>query len=309
MRRILVPLDGSPLAETILPDARRLAGAGGTLVLIQDIPGSPLGPGAGVVAPRPVAEVDAYLEQVAEKLRADGAALETHTMAMASVPLAIDQAASLFQADMIACATHGDGPLGRIMHGRTAWRALAHSPVPVLLHGPKGTELAPSEHRKIMVPLDGSSFGEAALPLADALAKEWQAAIWLVMAIETRPQFHRAVSISVAEILTQELAYAREYLGDRAAEMTAETHIQALIATGQIAPALVDAAKTIGITDVVLASHGKTGLARMIMGSVADGLIQRLHCPIIIIPASALANGWSSISKRIEGEPVAAGAH
>jgi nucleotide-binding universal stress UspA family protein len=51
--------------------------------------------------------------------------------------------------------------------------------------------------------------------------------------------------------------------------------------------ALIEAVDDWGITDVVMASHGRTGLARVILGSVADELIQRLHLPIIVIPALA----------------------
>jgi nucleotide-binding universal stress UspA family protein len=258
------------------------------------------------VSPRALGEADAYLQQLAQSLRADGTRVEIHTLTVASVALAIDQAAQLFRADMIAFATHGDGPLGRILHGRTAWRALAHSPVPVLLRGPNGIGAGEYGHRKIMVPLDGSRFGEAALPLAETLAKEWGAEIWLVLAVETSPHLYHDVSISVPEVLTEELAEAREYLAQRAAEMAVKTQSHTLIA-GQVAPALVQAARDIGITDVVMATHGRTGLARVIMGSVADGLVQRLHCPIIVVPASALAQDSDCQSERRKKAGVAAG--
>jgi nucleotide-binding universal stress UspA family protein len=306
MRRVLVPLDGTPLAETVLPDARRLAGGGGSLILIQDIPASPVGAGPGAVAPEKHAEVDTYLQRVAGELRGDGALVEVHTMTVASVALAIDQAATLYQADMIAVATHGNGPLGRILHGRTAWRALARSPVPVLLRGPRDSVPAHVDRRKIMVPLDGSPFGESALPLAESMAQEWHAPLWLVLAIETSPHLQRETSLSIPDILAEELAASREYLAEKERELTVETHTRTLI-SGQVAPALTDVAGEIGITDVVLASHGRTGLPRVIMGSVADGLIQRLSCPIVVIPASALAHGWSESRDHSHAEPVLAG--
>ena len=50
---------------------------------------------------------------------------------------------------------------------------------------------------------------------------------------------------------------------------------------------LVEMVEGSPITDIVMASHGRTGLPRFVLGSVADALVQRLHCPIIVIPAMA----------------------
>src|SRR5579872_4913641 len=117
MRRILVALDGRSLAETIIPDARRLAGPDGVLVLVRDVPASQAAWEGSKRFFRSLAEADSYLDQIARILRGDGCTVETHRLTISDVRIAIDEAASIFTADMIACATHGDGPFGRLLRG------------------------------------------------------------------------------------------------------------------------------------------------------------------------------------------------
>ena len=134
MRRIVVPLDGSTFATAILPDARRLAGPNGELILVNDVDLFPYWDIAHVRQQR--ATVDAsreYLKGVADRLRAEDVKVETQTMITDNVARAIDEAAMIFDADMVAVATHGLSPLGRLQRGSIAWQALAHSPVPVLI--------------------------------------------------------------------------------------------------------------------------------------------------------------------------------
>jgi nucleotide-binding universal stress UspA family protein len=291
MRRVLVPLDGSKLAETILPDAARLAGSNGELVLVH-------GPGlqvqhAGLPEVRswtPASSAQEYLDNLAEILRLGGMNVQVQTLTIGDLPRAIDEAASRFGADMIACATHGRGPLGRLAHGGVAWRAAAHSSVPVLLRHPEDQPQIHTmyEHpRRIMVPLDGSAYAEKALPLAEELALEWNAGIWPVQVIPDLLGYdapYRAGTVPPYDAQEDERA-AQAYLDRIASSLPGEVH--ATILLGRIVDRLVEMVDTATITDIVMASHGRTGLSRVILGSVADALIQHLHCPIIVIPALA----------------------
>lgn len=301
MRRVLVPLDGSALATRILPDAERLAGKDGEIVLMHDIdhPSSAFANRANHT-PNPTDAAQEYLEAQAEPLRAHGMTVEVHTVVLNDVSASIDEAARLFKADVIACATHGRTPVRRLVRGGVAWRALAHSEVPVMLRHFEDEEPADAgaslAQKRILVPLDGSRLAETALPLATQLAQEWCAPLFLIYVIpelraSSSPYGYAYVSPSDHE---EEKLEARQYLDHVAAGLSVDVHTR--IVLGGIVEGLVEQVEYLAITDVVMASHGRTGLSRVVMGSVADTLVHRLTCPIIVVPAVA--------SSHVETAPV-----
>jgi nucleotide-binding universal stress UspA family protein len=296
--RILVPLDGTDFAASILPDAQRLAGPDGELVLVQDasILGTRWVTDVATIYERnrALASATGYLEQVAQGLREQGVAVQVQAVAMGDPAFAIDAAARIFDADMIACATHGRGMLGRLLWGSVARRALAESPVPVLLRhaedcGSTTLPAAPVE-RRILVPLDGSAQSEHALPLAEQLARQWHAGIRLVHVIPDMwagPMGQLGGSpVSTADEAVGPGADMLAYLR-RIAEGLAGP-VEVTVPAGPVVDRLVGAVDQWSISEVVMTSHGRTGLARVILGSVADALIERLHCPIMVVPPLAL---------------------
>jgi nucleotide-binding universal stress UspA family protein len=310
MRRILVPLDGTELAEAILPDAIRLAGPGGELVLIRDVTGPMYDSGYGEYSQRYATDVaEEYLNAKAESIRAKGLSVRTETIVLRNIAEAIDRAADEFKADMIACATHGRHRTGLLTWGSIAWKVLANSPVPVLLRHVEHGKAAPSEPkgpRQIMVPLDGSGFAEAALPLARSLALEWQAPIWLVQAVPDPLQPPALDPYGMITFTQEELEKMRketeDYLKKVASTLPGEVRTSVMV--GPTVDCLVDAVGKLAITDVVMASHGRTGLSRVILGSVADALIQQLYCPIIVIPALAVQRRGDLSQGNKDHEPA-----
>ena len=285
MRRVLVPLDGSPLAEAILPVARQLAGADGELLLVRDSSRRLYTYHLDYAVPP--SDDDAYLEDLAELLRGDGVKVQTEKLFIDDVSASIDEAARVFDADFIACATHGRGPLGRLVRGGIAWRAAANSTVPVLLRHVSDAFLPESRGAptKIMVPLDGSAYAERALPLAEALAGEWQVPLLLVRVVPEliEPNTPRARAIRLD--YTLEVQDAGAYLKKAAAGVSCAVYTW--VREGGPVHDLVETAQTEHVSHIVMASHGRTGLSRVTLGSVADALVQRLSLPIIIIPAFA----------------------
>ncbi len=278
MRRILVPLDGTPLAASILPDAQRLAGPDGVLILVRETTNWWENP-----------EATDYMQAQAELLREEGVKFEVAPLEPLEVAVALDEAASTLGADMIACATHGRGPLGRLLKGGVAWRMVAHSSVPVLLRHPEADGLRFAEYlqRRILVPLDGSEYSEKAIPLAMQLAGEWNASVWLARVVPElnhgdTPEGPKHV---LGYDLHSEIQTATAYLDEIARSLPGEVHSHALL--GGVVQSLADGISRWSITDIVMASHGRTGLSRVILGSVADVLVQRLNIPIIVVPSIA----------------------
>lgn len=293
MRRVLIPLDGSPEAEKILPDARRLAGLDGELILVREAV-LPLHERDIFVDSTMLAVEDAewYLQHEAEQLRNDNVRVRTQSYVLTDPASAIDEAARTFKADMIAIATHGRTPLGRFAHRSVAWKALAYSPVPVLLRHVQSESAPPDdagEKRRIMVPLDQSAYAEKALPLAQELALEWNAPLWLVHVVRAPDDpGYLAPYRSTTMILRDreaEVEAAHDYLARIAASLIGEVHSQ--VGAGPVSDHIAAYRDKFSITDVVMASHGRTGLSRVIVGSIADDVIHRLRVPVIVVPALA----------------------
>jgi nucleotide-binding universal stress UspA family protein len=287
MRRVLVPLSGSPLGETILEDACDLAGHRGELLLLHVIPSPATNQGTGAFTRQNAVKGSAaYLESVAAPLRARGLKVEKLTEIRANLSAAIDEAAVQHEVEMVAVATHGRGVAGRILHGGVAWKALANSRVPVFLRhvddGPMSRETP--QRYQVMVPLDGSEYSEKALPIAERLSLKWNAPLWIVRVIEQIPT--SAVAVAGAPIdQAKETEDVQAYLEAISTALGGEVRTSTL--AGPVVPQLVAFAKKHAISHVVLASHGRTALSRVILGSVADDLIHQLRCGIVVIPALA----------------------
>jgi len=161
---------------------------------------------------------------------------------------------------------------------------MAHSPVPVLLRHSDG-ELKPDPvtTRTIMVPLDGSEYSEKAVPVARQLASEWLASVWLVQVAPPLPD--TAFLYDPADILAEDRQRSHQYLDEVAGTLTCR--VQTTVLSGIVSDALAKFAAESGATDIVMESHGRTGLDRVIFGSVTDALLQHLHLPIVVVPALA----------------------
>jgi nucleotide-binding universal stress UspA family protein len=295
MRRILVPLDGSQLGESILADACELSGHNGELVLLHVVPSLTTNRGTGRFSGLDALKgSEAYLESVAEPLRAHGFFVKKRTEVRANLSAAIDEAAIACDVEMVAVATHGRGPGGRMLHGGVAWKALANSTVPVFLRHVEdhsGRSEWPQKFR-VMVPLDGSEYSEKALPIAQRLSLKWNAELWLVRVVERLPQATAAVP-GLLEEQVKEVEEAEGYLASVSSAL--ERDVLTATKIGSVVSRLVDFSLRQGISHVVMASHGRTALSRVILGSVADNLIHELTCGIVVIPA--LASG------RLEEHP------
>lgn len=255
MPTVLVPLDETAFAESILPDAEQLAGPSGRLILVY----------VAAHADQ-AADVERYLSNEAQLLQVRDYQVTIKVLVGGDIPRAIDEGLTHLDAQMVAVATHGthDGRLGR---GSIAWKTLAHSPVPILLRHNQSVrsldEPVPDQIR-IMVPLDGSPRAEQAVPMASALATQWTGSLLLAR-------------------MTDDSVSGQAYLDRIAGTLTVP--VQTVVRRGSPGEALTELVTEQGITHVVMTSHGRTGLSRMIAGDVAAHLIDRLSVPIVVVPA------------------------
>jgi nucleotide-binding universal stress UspA family protein len=300
-RTILVPLDGSALAERALPYAEALAQpGGGRLVLARAVPylARPAGDHSfrTLAAARDAAAAEAseYLKRMAARLAERGIAAEV------AVPYEGEADAILAEAqragaDLIAMATHGRGGLGRWLYGSVAEGVLARTRLPTLLIRawlPGGGAAHLADSPRILVPLDGAAANEAALPVAERLAADLGGTLVLVRAV-ARPDLVFAPDVLLAPLLREELAeeqaVAERYLRDVTARVAAEGRkVEALVRVGRpgldMAAAVIEAVgRECGAALVVMTSHRRAGFERLLLGSVADATLRHGTLPVILV--------------------------
>jgi nucleotide-binding universal stress UspA family protein len=137
--------------------------------------------------------------------------------------------------------------------------------------------------RSVLVPLDGSPFGEHALPLALAVARRAGASLQLVHVHQSVPPASVAgvtVADAVEVMLRQE---EQAYLDDMAKHLPVSVPVRTTLLDGAVAQAIHNRAAANGVDLVVLATHGRGALGRFWLGSVTDELIRLLPMPALLV--------------------------
>lgn len=294
LKVILVPLDGSALGEQALPIATRLATAtGAKLVLIQSTRAYGVAsPTLDEIQARLTQDSQDYLAPLAQRVRNQGIVVETFVVgetAEEGILLEID----LREADLVVMTTHGRSGIGRWIYGSVAESVLRQSPVPILLVRASTTETASPldvDHPRIVVPLDGSFFAEAALPIAAELARATGGALTLLRAIippSSLAPSRMVTSEYVTEMVELSIQRAEDYLTAQA-EALAQTGltVEKVIRVGSAAEAILEESKNASL--IAMTTHGRTGLARLLAGSVAMEVLRRGSLPVLVVRPSEL---------------------
>lgn len=291
---ILVPLDGSEVAERAVPFAATLARAlGAQLILLTVWEGNErdLGETFPSIATELSEKADeyysAYLDGVRGRL-GEGLRIETKVIS-ATAAAGILKTADESRARAIVIATHGRSGISRWMHGSTAGRVLKESHVPVVAVGPHVLERPPADAAldHLMLTLDGSELSEEAIPPARSLAQKLGAKISLVRAMSWAVQAYPAtlpdagVSDVDAEMETSAKAYLRKQ-----EEQIKPLDVDAFVVRGPIADALIDFIEQQHIDLVIMTTHARSGLPRAFLGSTAERVIQG-DAPVLLIPPAA----------------------
>ena len=134
LETIVVPLDGSIVAESALPHALDLAGPDTTIVLVRAVEAPVFGTGDALLAQvRVVREAETYLDMVRDRILAEGAAKVATSVWYGGSASAITEAAEAANADLLVMTTHGRTGVGRFILGSVTEAVLRRSPVPVLV--------------------------------------------------------------------------------------------------------------------------------------------------------------------------------
>jgi len=295
-RHILVPLDGSKLAEAALPASASLAlalGAPVTLLHIieQDAP-EEVHKDRHLTEPE---EAKAYLAEVAGRAFPADAKVSwhVHTAAVDDVVRSIVfHAQEEMQPDLIVLCSHGRSEVRDLFTSSIAQQVVAESTIPVLLIKPEEEAARAFQLKEILVPLDNESVHDASLPYAEELARAYQARLNMICVIPTLGTLsgERAAAGSMLP------ATATLYLDMK--EDNARQHFQehlddfkqkkiaasAEIARGDPAAVIARKAAESGADLIVFGTHGNAGMEAFWRRSVTANVARRSEVPLLLIP-------------------------
>jgi nucleotide-binding universal stress UspA family protein len=300
-RSILVPLDGSELAAEALPVASRIArqtGARLRLALVHEHPVIPLDSAGTTYTSLDLSAHKAeraYLRGVQARLREEGIRVASAVTLTGTVAPALATYAQELDLDLVVMATHGRGGLSRMWLGSTADQLVRRLEIPVLLVRPRSTRTSdlPAGIDRILVPLDGSPLAEQALGPAVELARSANAELHLIRVVGPIISADPGYPVSVVydqELTTMARDSAQAYL-DRVIQRLAGQGIQATgraIMGGNTAETILDAAHTGRVTMLAIATHGRGGMRRVMLGSVADKLVRGADLPVLVLRPAAV---------------------
>ena len=294
-KHILVPLDGSGMAEAALPAAVFFAAKFKAVVTLfhvvernapREIHGQPHLKDAGEAAD--------YLKAVAQRAFPAGARVDfhVHTTEVDNVAESIVAHADELHHDMIVMCSHGRGKALHLLLGSIAQKVIAKGRLPVLITHPGRDGGVPAfSCSQLLLPLDGDPEHEKALPVAKELAKGCGAVLHLVMVV---PSFgslsgesavaSRFLPGTMAKILEMSVPQAEEYLRAQAETLRGQgIKARAHVLRGDPAAALDEFSRQLQADLIIMATHGTSGMNALWEGSVAHKVISRSSVPLLLI--------------------------
>ena len=293
---ILVPLDGSSLAEQAIPIAQALAERARCklkLLMVHDrVVWMTPGPDYTKLELAMQKADREYLKSVTARVRERlGRSVSSAVLQGLPVVETLARYTRELGADLVVMTTHGRGGLQRAWLGSVTDQLIRSAEVPVLVVRPGEAGAAPHAWNpgEILVALDGSSLAEAALEPAVEVARLWDAELSLVQVVQPIVPSH-------GPHLTFPLGYsdqvtamrrdsAQDYIRD-IAERVRESGVRAsgVAVIGSAVPeTLIELAEPERVGLIVLATHGLGGVRRMVLGSVADKVVRGANVPVLVV--------------------------
>lgn len=286
LKKILVPLDGSALAESALPYARQIAAKTGSQIVLLHVSSSAENPGDRTGHP--------YMDKFVESHVPPGGTQTLTVHLTGHAAERIIEYAGTAGIDLIVMTTHGESGARRWALGSVADKVVRASNHPVfLVRSGKSASAAsaPPQLKKVLIPLDGSPAAESIIPFVEALASSIGFEVVLFQALGTGfPSVvalgyeHSQHSVQPLPEVEKEKAAAEEYLRQTAEKMKTkgiktEVHIE----IGDAADLILSQVARISADLVAMATHGRSGAARWVLGSVADKVLHEGTTPLLLV--------------------------
>ena len=295
-KHLLVPLDGSTMAEAALPVAAYLAQtlqARVTLIHVieksapKDVHGEPHLHGAG--------EASSYLEALRTSFAGSRTEWDYHVHAPGADNVAgtiVAHEAELHP-DLIIMCTHGPANLERLLRGSLAQQVVALGRTPLLLVPPSATADETLDLRQILLPLDGTTRHEGGIGVTLDLAALTGSHLQLLAVVPaiadltgpaaTLSRFLPGTSRTMQDLTLTNLREYLEEVRTRAAAQGISVGIE--LRQGDVAEGISQAAVAVGAEMIVLNTHGKAGTQAFWANSVAARVLSKSDRLLLLVPA------------------------
>ncbi len=304
-RKMLVLLDGSELAEVVLPFAKELTASLDLEVFLLQVYGASgreLVPAHRAYIERAAERLTSQVEDAQDRLgiEAKDRRAEVHgELADGYYADEILRFAEEREIDLILMASHGRSGIRRWRMGSVADKVLRASKVPILFVHAGVTDAVPYDawpSKSLIVPLDGSEKAEAVLPHVETLALQRSIeplGVTLVRVCDPpiAPSYYSpelsGVPLNWGEFMEQEMTRckqaATEYLATTAKRLADRgVKVKSEVLVGKAADEIIDYAGKEPYSIVVMATHGRSGLSRLVYGSVAESVLIGVSNPILL---------------------------
>jgi nucleotide-binding universal stress UspA family protein len=292
-RMILVPVDGSPNAERALPYALTLAReTGARLLVARAVPPSHVdASGHFGTRLKAMSDAEAYL---------DGLFPEPRVTSFVSTVAYFDEPARMIVEEverrhvgLVVVATHRRAGRGAWLYGSVADQVFRHVSVPVLVLPPKcSTTWDGRLESRILVPLDGSRLSEVVLRPAIELADALHGGLLLTRVAGADAHHHISELEDTLGVPRHfvDAGRATRYLDATAATLRPMVSaINARVVDGDnVSESILTVARESDAAAIALSTHGWSGLAHRLMGSVASGLVARANVPLLLVRPTAM---------------------
>lgn len=288
--KVLVTLDGSSFSEWALSYAAALSRRCGASLELASVHEAVSGFAYEEWEAAAVEWTEEYLRRIQARLNDELDVPVGAWVGSGPVVEAILSRAEAVDADLVVSATHGRGAISRAWLGSVADALLRHSDRPLLLVRPEKGEPAPENPGldRIVVPLDGSDFSESILDLAVGMARAFDSELHLLRVVAypveiASPYLPHTVQMNQA-VVDQARVAAEEEL-TRVSERIAEEGLKIesrVVVDSQAGHAICAECQEMNADMVVMATHGRGGLSRTLLGSTADKVIRSAHTPVLV---------------------------
>lgn len=302
--RLLVPLDGSEFSEQVLPMAERFAKELALPIrLLHAI--DPEHPSISQSLNERLFYIHsahhrgmharAYVEPIRTRMVESG--LDVSILVPQGDPGdAIVDEADKESGTLIVMSSHGRSGAFRWWTGSVADRVLHHANSPLLMIRPRERRGAAAEGRfnRIVVPLDGSELAEHALDHASHLGKTMDLVVELIRVIPSAEEYANLANLVPANLVTQAPSYAEyraivekeaeDYLAEIGERLKQEgVQVDWRVLHGPAAAAIIDHSVASDEALLVMTTHGRSGVARLVLGSVAERVVRQSGEPVLLI--------------------------
>jgi nucleotide-binding universal stress UspA family protein len=297
-KKLLVPLDRSPLAEQALGPATAIARASSAemeVVLVhQPVPFAGFTDAPGKA--EQMRDEEKYLASIVEGLACDEFVTATYGLLLGDVVQMICERACEIEADLIVMTSHGRTGMSRVWLGSVADGLVRQSAIPVLILRPvvakaDGRAVRPLFQR-ILVPVDGSKLSMQALAAASELARCGEGRLVLLRIVQPVPLLTAYAGMPFVYPPSSQDIAATDRLADEAEQQLAQvaralaeqgvtdvgTHV--IVAT-HIAREIIEFARRHHIDAIAMSTHAR-GASRLLVGSVADKVLRASGLPILL---------------------------